>query len=110
MCSSDLIGYPVAQLKLLLFLLASREPGTIYLGSLNQEYGSDPVIRQHVHLAVLIPYFLPDGTFDVAVFEINRETSVASLDERYGADYIHLVRIEGSSGFQPVTYQVMDVN
>ncbi len=104
------IGYPVAQLELLLFLLACREPGTFYLGSLNQEYGSNPIIRQHVHLVVLIPFFLPDGTFDVAVFEINHETSVTSLEERYGDDYIHLVRIEGGSGFQPVTYQGTDVN
>jgi hypothetical protein len=104
------IGYPVARLKLLLFLLAQHEPGAFYLGSLNREHGSDPIIRQHVHLAILIPYFSADGTFDVAVFEINRETSLASLEERYRGDYIHLVRIEGGSRFQPAIYQGADVN
>jgi len=98
------IGYPVSSLQLLLFILAHREPGSFYLGSLNQEYGSDPTLHQHVHLAVLVPYFLPDGRFEVAVFETNRETSIASLMQRYESDYIHLVGIADRGRFQPVTY------
>lgn len=98
------IGYPVTSLQLLLFILAHREPGTFYLGSLNQEYGSDPTMRQHTHLVVLVPHFLQNGRFEVAVFEINRETGIESLLQRYGSSYIHLVGIEGRGRFQPGAY------
>jgi len=98
------IGYPVAALELLSFALALRSPGTLYMGSVSTEYGSSPSMRQHVHLVVLIPYFAADGRFRLAVFERGRETSVESLISRYGDDYIHLVSVRTSGGFQPMRF------
>jgi hypothetical protein len=98
------IGYPVSNLELLLFILASRNPQRFYLGSLNREFGDDPTMRQHVHLVVLMPYFSEDGAFDIAVFERNKETDLTSLLQRFPNDYIHLVGIEVEGVFQPKVF------
>jgi hypothetical protein len=95
------MGYPLEDLELALFLLAARQPGTLYIGSVNNEIGEDPALRQHFHLAVLFPHFFPDGTFRVRVMERNQETSLAALQRRYPKAYIHLVRLEAGGEFVP---------
>jgi len=95
------VGYPIFELKEVLYLLAASNPGNFYLGSVNREFGTDPVLRQHTHVVVLFPYLLDDGEFRVVVFERNIETSTESLLKRYPNDYIHLVRIRASSAYVP---------
>jgi hypothetical protein len=95
------VGYEVAQLPMIMFLLASTEPGHLYLASISRDHGSNPILHQHVHVAVLFPYFEESGRFQVAVFERNVETSLASLDQRYTADSVHLVRVELSEAYAP---------
>ncbi|MDA3948084.1 MAG: hypothetical protein PF508_02570 [Spirochaeta sp.] len=95
------VGYRVDTLTSVLYRLARRDPGTFYLGSVNRLFGEDPVLRQHTHVVALFPYFDRAGTFHVAVMERNVETSVASLERRYGNDFIHLVRVPGSDDFTP---------
>lgn len=95
------MGFPIADLQQLLYLLALEEPGNFYLGSVNKEFGRAPVLRQHVHIAVLFPYFDHNGSFRVVVMERNVETSLESLDQRYHGDYIHLVRVAGTDSFSP---------
>ncbi|MEW5818022.1 MAG: hypothetical protein AB1798_21850, partial [Spirochaetota bacterium] len=91
----------VVDLKLILYLLAKNNPGYFYLGSINREGETDPVVLEHFHIVVLFPYFTPDGEFHTAVMERNTETSVESLTKRYPADFIHLVRLEAVSGYNP---------
>ncbi|MFQ3620879.1 MAG: hypothetical protein SNJ78_08030 [Spirochaetales bacterium] len=95
------IGFPVQELESLLFYLAIIEPGTFYLGSVNREFGSTPVLRQHIHVVVLFPFFTGKNEFKVVVFERNVETDLSSLKRRYRDDFIHLVRVEADSNFQP---------
>lgn len=95
------VGYPVDQLAQIMYMLAVREPGYFYLASVNREFGSDPRLNQHVHVAVLFPYFDHDGQFRVDVMERNVETSIGSLDERYHNDHIHLVRIRADESYTP---------
>ncbi len=95
------VGYPVDQLALIIYLLAVREPGYLYIASVNREFGSEPRLNQHVHVAVLFPYFDYDGQFHVDVMERNVETSIGSLDERYHNDHIHLVRIRADESYTP---------
>ncbi len=95
------IGYAVDDLELILYLLALDNPGSVYLGSVNREFGSKPVLRQHVHVVVLMPYFTESGRFSVAVLERNLETSTDSLVQRYSGDYIHLVELESTGRFEP---------
>lgn len=95
------VGYPVADLETLLFAAAFRNPGIVYLGSINSEYGKKPRLRQHFHIVVLLPYFTANGDFRIAVMERNSESSIASLIKRYPADFIHLVRLDARGVFQP---------
>ncbi len=96
------VGYPVADLENLLFTAAFRNPGFVYLGSINSEYGKEPRLRQHFHIVVLLPYFAANGDFRIAVMERNTESSTASLIKRYPADFIHLVRLDARGVFQPL--------
>ena len=93
------IGYPIDYLDTLLFFLAAEQPGAFYIASLNREFGSAPILRQHSHLALLFPWFDSAGRFQVAVIERNVETSTASLANRYRGAYAHLTRIEVADRF-----------
>ena len=76
----------------------------LYIGSVNApssaaDRENAPSLRQHHHLVVLFPVFDERGSFQVVVMERNLETSLASLDRRYAAEYVHLVRIDASGPF-----------
>jgi hypothetical protein len=90
------VGYPVEELELALFLAAEREPGSFYLGSLNREMAGlpgQPVLRQHYHLAVFLPYFTAGGEFRVGVFDLNRESSLEDIRSRFAGHFVHLQRL-----------------
>jgi len=90
------VGYPMEELELALFLAAAREPGGFYLGSLNREMAGlpgQPVLRQHYHLAVFLPYFTAGGEFQVAVFDLNRESSLEDIRRRFAGHFVHLQRL-----------------
>lgn len=95
------VGFPVEELELLLFLEASVNPGHFYIGSLNREYGGQPVLRQHFHLVVLFPHFTPSGTFRVAIFDRTEESSLERIPQRFPGAYIHLVRLPLGDSFVP---------
>jgi hypothetical protein len=95
------VGYPVEDLKVLMFLEAAANPGHFYIGSLNREYGSKPVLRQHFHMIVLFPYFTPTGALRVVVFDRNREVTLEGTADRYSGAYIHLVRMPVGERFVP---------
>jgi hypothetical protein len=98
------IGYPVKQLNRLLYRLAVREPGTIYLGSLSRPLPERGNLRHHSHVVVLLPYFDRNGTFRTVVMERNVETGVTELRRRYPDDFIHLVRVATHGDFSPPTF------
>ena len=102
------MGYSVADLKTLLFTAAFRNPGNIYLGSINSEYGEEPRLRQHFHIVVLFPYFTANGDFKIGVMERNRESSIAALKKRYAADFVHLVRLNAQGTFQPEPKSIVE--
>ncbi len=95
------VGYPVDRLAQIMYLLAVDEPGNFYIASLSREFGDDPPLHQHVHVAVLFPYLDERGRFLVTVLERNVETSIESLNRRYGNDYIHLVRVRADQAYTP---------
>jgi hypothetical protein len=100
------IGYPVSKLQYLLYFLSRSDPGIFYVGSVNAPSKlavseGTPTLRQHHHVVVLFPYVDTDGVFQVAVMERNKRTSLASLTRRYGAEYVHLVRIDSMGPFEP---------
>jgi hypothetical protein len=95
------VGFAVSRLPLIMYSLAVTEPGYFYIASLNREFGEAPRLNQHVHVAVLFPYFDEDGRFVVDVMERNVETSLESLDRRYHNDHIHLVRVRANESYTP---------
>jgi hypothetical protein len=97
-------GYPVPALRFLLYFLARKDPGTIYLASVNAASAQasqegTPTLRQHHHVVVLFPCFDEKGAFQVVVMERNLETSLASLDRRFASEYVHLVRLDSTGAF-----------
>ncbi|AEF84378.1 conserved hypothetical protein [Treponema primitia ZAS-2] len=95
-------GFGIDGLQPLLYTLAINEPGRIYLASVSAEMDPAPRMRQHFHVAVLIPYFNEYGNFRVAVFESAEETSFNNFKTRYPSYYsVNLVRIPVESAFDP---------
>ncbi|MDR2080018.1 MAG: hypothetical protein LBP74_09890 [Treponema sp.] len=104
-------GFGIEGIHPLLYTLAIDEPGRIYLASVNAEMGAPitadnprglPRMRQHFHVAVLIPYFNEYGNFRVAIFESAEETQFKAFKTRYPSDhYVNLVRIPIETSFDP---------
>jgi hypothetical protein len=86
-------GFGFEGIHPLLYTLAIDEPGRIYLASINNEVNPAPRMRQHFHIAVLIPYFNENGNFQIALFESAEETSFTRFKNRYPGHYVNLVRI-----------------
>jgi hypothetical protein len=96
------LGYETAGLKGLLYVLALREPGSIYLASLSRKSGGAIAgLSRHYHVAVLAPYFEASGEFRIAAFESDVETSVERIMARVPNDYVHLVRIRAEEDYDP---------
>jgi hypothetical protein len=94
------VGFPVEEVRHVLYRQALRDPGFFYLGSVNVSYGEDIVLRQHTHVVVFFPWFDQEGRFRLAVMERNRETGMESLKLRYRGDFIHLVRVSAGMTFE----------
>ena len=94
------VGFPIDDLKLVLYYLSVTEPDYIYLASINTSYGTEPVLRQHVHTAVMFPYLDDDGRFRDVVMERNFESDSESLKGRYEGAHVHLVRVRPVFGYK----------
>ncbi|MCL2293917.1 MAG: hypothetical protein FWC36_03520 [Spirochaetes bacterium] len=93
------IGFSVGNLKVLLYYLAVTSPGYMYLGSVNGDFGRNPVLRQHYHVAVFLPYICPQGNFYPVVFERNIRRPIEAFIRRNATEFIHLVRIKLDENF-----------
>lgn len=94
------VGYSINNLKTLLYILALQSPNKFYLGSINKDFGTNPVLRQHFHTVALFPYFNEEGEFIVEVYERNSQTSVKHLEDFYRGSYIHLSSIDIDKTFE----------
>jgi hypothetical protein len=92
------IGFPSSGIPAILYYLALHEPGNVYIASVNREFGTDPVLRQHTHVAFLLPVIDGNGKFSCFVMDTTAESSLERLVSR--GDFIHLVRIHPRPGFE----------
>jgi hypothetical protein len=92
------IGFPSADIPAILYYLALREPGNVYIASVNREFGENPVLRQHTHVAFLLPAIDEEGRFSCSIMDTTVESSMERLLRR--GDFIHLVRIKARPGFE----------
>lgn len=95
------VGYPINDLGIVLYELAVTSPGFFYLGAVNREFGSNPVLREFTHVVVLFPYFDSRGKFRVAVVDNGLEEGTIGLQRRFANEYIHLVGVQASREFRP---------
>ncbi|WGK70043.1 hypothetical protein P0082_04060 [Candidatus Haliotispira prima] len=93
------VGYPVTGVNTMMYLLAVKNPGSFYLGSINGTFG-DPALHQYYHEVAFFPYFSDDGKFHLVVMDTGVERSEGFLEARYGEDYIHLSRIKAPYKYQ----------
>ena len=99
------LGYETEGLKAMLYVLAIREPGSIYLASLSRKSGGVIAgLSRHYHVAVLAPYFEQSGEFKIAVFESDAETSVEAVMARAPKDFVHLVRVKVGRDYDPPAF------
>jgi hypothetical protein len=96
------VGFPLENLELALYLLARRDPDRFYLASINKDFGADPPLRQHTHVAVLFPHFDREGQFRVSVLERNVQTSLDSLRSQHPNASVHLVHVPAEGRFAPL--------
>lgn len=95
------VGFPVEELRTILYELAVKYPDSFYLGSVNTLIHDEGQLRQHFHVAVFFPWFDADGVLQTAVLERTRETAISDFIEENRGNYIHLVRIEIPGAFSP---------
>ncbi len=95
----DDVGFPLNRLKTVLFVEAIRNPGVLYLGSVNLIQGTHPALRIHTHTVVMLPYFTKNGDFRIALFDNNSETSVEDLQRRFPGGFVHLQRVITNGSF-----------
>lgn len=93
-------GYPVEDIAAILYILAVRRPGMFYAASINTAYGSAPVLRQHVHVAVFFPYFTRDGSYKLVQLERGYRSTPESLRERYPGSMVHFTQLPAIKGFE----------
>jgi hypothetical protein len=94
-------GFAIEGLEPLLYTLAIDEPGYMYLASVNTEMNPSPRMRQHFHVAALVPYFTESGAFRAAVFESAAETALDRFISRYPGHHVNLVRVPVEGVFNP---------
>jgi hypothetical protein len=95
------IGYPIENIKTVLYELAVTNPYSFYLGSLNNKSEEPPFLRQHTHVVVIFPFIDQKGNFQVVVYSRNEKISLDYLKSNWRDNYIHLVGIESSTRFEP---------
>jgi hypothetical protein len=95
------IGFHIEDMKTIMYLSAVKYPGRLILLSVNRPYGKDPVIQQHHHIAVVMPYFDAQGRFFAVLFERNAETPIDDFIKRYPGAFIHPVLVKAGTSFVP---------
>ncbi|BCR21934.1 hypothetical protein [Borrelia sp. HM] len=95
-------GYEIDNLEFILYYLALKEPGHMYLGSISTTIDKFPGKLFHKHVVVLFPFIDQESIFRIALMEVNNETSIKSLKSRYPNSYIHLVRVKVPSNISIV--------
>ena len=87
-------GFPIEKIPEVLKEQTLLHPNRWYLVSINGEFGENPTLIQHHHIAVFFPYINKDGIFRLPVLERTRRTSFEYLISRYPNTYCHLVWLE----------------
>ncbi len=95
------IGFPVSDIKTVLYELAVKYPQNFYLGSLNSKSDEPPYLRMHTHTVVIFPYIDMKGDFQTDIYSRNEKISLEFLKTNWKDNFIHLVKVEAATRFEP---------
>lgn len=95
------VGFSVDKIKPVLYLLATKNPGSIYFGTVSLLRRGSSNVRLYSHVAVFVPYFDKDGDFKVVVLETGEANSLDSLESRYPSSFIHFSQAKTTKIFAP---------
>lgn len=95
------VGYRVKDVHALMYLLALKQPGYFYLGSINGPFG-EPQLHQYFHEVALFPYFEKNGTFQLVILDTGVERFENFLQVRYPENYIHLSAVAAPDFYTPI--------
>lgn len=94
-------GYPIDDLKPILYMISANETGFFYLGAVRHEVKEKNVFVTYNECAAFFPYFMPDGKFTVDVFADGCMYTLEEYMELHSGDLIQLTRISSSLQFFP---------
>lgn len=98
-------GFALSELRLVLYLLAVRQPGKVYLGSVSQDRRparGAPLLAMHDRAVAFFPWIGEKGAFHLAIFdtvgEVSWERFASSAPDGPEA-MVHLVELPVMDGF-----------
>lgn len=95
-------GYNAQVLKSLLYVLAAKEPGTIYFGAIRQtDRTRTPEIKIFNDCVAFFPYFNSSKGFECKVYMNGREMTLESFCITHKDDFIFLTKTRSSEIFYP---------
>lgn len=95
-------GYTVDVIKSLLYVLATTDPGTFYLGAIRETDRSvTPEVSVFNENVAFFPYFLDDGAFNCVVFMNGRKMELGEFCRLHHSDFVYLTKVKSNENFFP---------
>ncbi|MGL4524032.1 MAG: hypothetical protein ACRCVN_00730 [Spirochaetia bacterium] len=94
------IGYPLEKVESVLYELAIKNPGQFFLGSISTEFGRNPVLRQHRHVAAFFPYFDDYGNFRISILDVGEEKKPKQMIKDFPTGFVYFIRVATSRNFK----------
>lgn len=94
-------GYPIDDLRPILYMISANETGYFYLGAVRHEVKEKKSFVTYNECAAFFPYFVEGGIFKVDVFADGKMFTLDEYIEDHSGDLIQLTRINASLQFFP---------
>lgn len=94
-------GYPINDLKAILYMISANETGYFYLGAVRHEVREKNTFATYNECAAFFPYFTASGRFVVDVFADGQYFTLDEYIENHAGDLIQFTRINSSLQFFP---------
>lgn len=94
-------GYPINDLKPILYLISANETSYFFLGAVRHEVKEKGSFVTYNECAAFFPYFTKNGSFMVDVFADGEMYTLDEYIENHTGDMIQLTRINSSLQFFP---------
>lgn len=93
------VGYNMAMLKPLLYVLAATEPDTFYFAAIRSTDKKSPEVKVFNDCAICFPFFDKSSRFNCVIFKDGKELSLDDFLLTYQNDEIFLTRVKSTKQF-----------